>query len=145
MFIHHLLVSYFHSLAIVNSAVMNIRVLVSSQMIFLSGYMLRRGVAGSNFSPIKFPGKPPCCFPQSLQFNSHRRRSRLPFSLLPLQGLSSVEYLMMAILTGVRWCLVVVLIYISRVICDVSIFLCAYWPCLSLLWGNVYLSLLPIF
>ena len=37
----------FHVLAIVNSAAMNLRVHVSFQVIILSGYMPRSGIAGS--------------------------------------------------------------------------------------------------
>ena len=38
---------YFHALAIVNSAAMNIVVYVSFRIMVFSGYMLRSGIAGS--------------------------------------------------------------------------------------------------
>ena len=49
---------------------------------------------------------------------------------------------MIAILTGVRWYFIVVLIYISLIM--LSIFSYACWLSVCLLWRNVYLGLLPI-
>ena len=52
--------------------------------------------------------------------HSHHACRRIPLSLHSLRPLLFVDFLMMAVLTGVRWCLVVILICISLTICDVE-------------------------
>ena len=79
-----------------------------------------------------------------INFHSHSQGMKLPFSLHPCQHLF-VVFLIVAILTGVRLYLTVVLTFISMMISDVqSVFLCL-WSSTSCLWKNVYSSSLPIF